>query len=132
MMTSHGTLFLSRKTKPQAMRAKDGVFALTLLAFDRQGTHQVEAYRLIWSGPGALAFWNARASEMQPGVALEVELTRVRPFIVEGKSTTAEINAHVNSLQLRPFNSNCSQHLQAKTHCSAYAASTDSYQHRSE
>lgn len=132
MMTSHGTLYLSRKTKPRGMHAKDGQFALTLLAFDRQGPHAVEAYRLIWTGPGALAFWQVRAAELQPGVPMDVELTRVRSFIVKGKNTGSEINAYVNSLQLRPTEGNCKQHLQAKTPSSACAASTDSYQHHSD
>lgn len=132
MMTSHGTLYLSRKTKPRGMHAKDGEFALTLLAFDRQGPHTVEAYRLVWCGPGALAFWTTRAAELQPGVPMAVELTRVRAFTQPGKHSGAEINAHVNSLQLLPSGGNCKQNIQAKTPSSAYAASANSYQHRSE
>lgn len=132
MITSHGTLYLSRKTKPRATTAADGVFSLTLLAFDRQGPHTVEAYRLVWSGPGALTFWQARAAELQPGVGLAVELTRVRAFTPPGKHSGAEINAHVNSLQLRPSGGKCGQDLQAKTVCIAHADETDSYQPCSE
>lgn len=127
MITSHGTLYLSRKTKPRATTAADGVFALTLLAFDRQGPHTVEAYRLVWSGPGALAFWQARSAELQPGVGLAVELTRVRAFTPPGKHSGAEINAHVNSLQLRPSGGKCGQDLQAVSPRSACLSSADSY-----
>jgi len=99
-MMSTGTLFLSRKTKPQAMRAKDGEFALTLLAF-----------------------WTLRANELQPGVALTVELTRLRAFSATGKHSSAEINACVNSLQLRPTAAN----FQDKTTSSPCESNAGSY-----
>lgn len=127
MMTCTGTLFLSRKTKPCGMTAKDGVFALTLLAFDREGPHTVESYRLIWNGPAALAFWETHAGELQPDVALAVELTRLQCLATQGQPLGSEITAHVNSLQLLPSHAKSSQHLQAKTHASPCMASVSSY-----
>lgn len=79
MMRAHGTLYLS-KTAPLATVAADGTFALTLLAFDRLGSHQVEPWRITHSGLGARLWWQCYQDEIQPGTPLHVALERIRTF----------------------------------------------------
>lgn len=99
MMTAHGLLFLG-KTRPLVTTAADGTFAVTLLAVDRLGPHQVEPWRITWSGPDAAQFWQERASAMQPGQPLAVELERIRTF-TNGRNAP-EFHAAVRALDLAP------------------------------
>ena len=55
-MQHTGTLFLS-KTRPLAGPVDSGTFQLQLFAVDRIGAHQVEPWRLLWTGPEAQLFW---------------------------------------------------------------------------
>ena len=100
-MISSGTLFLS-KTAPLCTRAADGTFALTLLAFDRIGVHQVEPYRITWSGPQAQAFYTDHSRSLKPGQPLTVALHSMRTFS-NGRHGTTEIACSANSIQLAPF-----------------------------
>ena len=102
MITASGTLYLS-KTSPLATRALDGTFALTLLAFDRLGVHQVEPWRITWSGPGAFRFWTTHGHHsLKPGQPIEVQLERIRTF-TSGKWATPESHAVATSIQLAPL-----------------------------
>ena len=122
MMVSTGTLFLSN-TKPLATVAADGMFALTLLAFDRMGPHMVEPYRITWCGPKAQAFYQAHQMSLVPGTALAVTLVNQRTF-TNGRNGTCETVATVKTLALDPY---CVARLQAKTPPSQIAACATSY-----
>ena len=126
-VTASGTWFLSRKTKPHATRAADGLFCLTLLVFDRQGPHTVEPCRASWFGNDAFDFHALHAQLLQPGVPLELELIKLRCFSAAGKHSSAEFHATVKSLQVLPFASKSSQYLQDKTAPSPCLASINSY-----
>jgi hypothetical protein len=78
-MNASGTLFMSQ-TRPLAHTAADGTFGLTLLAFDRIGVHQVEPWRITWSGPDALDFWQHSGERLKAGQPLHVDLKRIRCF----------------------------------------------------
>lgn len=99
-VTATGTWYLSSKTKPQATRAADGTFTLMLLCVDSQGPNKKEPYRVIWSGPAALAFWQTQAATLQPGVGLLMTLEKLRCFSAAGRHSGAEFHAHVKSLQV--------------------------------
>lgn len=116
-----GTYFLSRKTKPQATRAKDGTFALTLLVIDRIGPAlgEVESYLLTWSGPTANAFWDMHAADLTPGAALALEYEKQRLVISSGRHVQAQMLGEVKSLQVLPKAANCGQHKPASTPCTA-------------
>lgn len=98
-MQHTGTLYLS-KTRPQASTAADGTFQLQLFAFDRQGPHQVEPWRLVWTGEVAEAFLLRNGSELMPGTALSVQANRARAHIA-GRAG-AEIVAHVICCEIAP------------------------------
>jgi len=122
-MNTTGTLFLSN-TKPLTTVATDGTFALTLLAFDRQGPHTVEPYRITWAGPAAQQFHQVSAASLTPGRALVVHLHRLRSF-VNGRNATPEIVCSAKSITLDPY---CqATEKQAKTPASPYPASATSY-----
>lgn len=95
-MQAHGTLFLS-KQRPQVGTAADGVFQLQLLAMDRQGTHQVEPWRLTWAGAEAAAFWRNHQGAMTPGAVLQVQAERLRPH---NTRLAAEVHARVLSMRV--------------------------------
>lgn len=98
-MIAAGTLFLS-KTRPLATTAADGSYALTLLAFDRAGAHQVEPWRITYSGQPARAFLQAHERDLQPGQPLDVELERVRVF---STPRGPEMHASVTRIALLPL-----------------------------
>lgn len=98
-MQHTGTLILS-KTRPHASTAKDGDFQLQLFAFDRQGTHQVEPWRLLWAGAAAEAFLLRHGAALVPGTALHVRAERARSHVC-GR-VGAEIVAHVISCEILP------------------------------
>jgi hypothetical protein len=101
MMQSTGILFTG-KTKPLATTALDGTFALTLLAFDRIGTHQVEPWRITFFGQEAKAFWEAAQPALAtPGQPLLVEANRMRTF-GGGRYGTAEVQATATRIALAP------------------------------
>lgn len=99
MIAASGTLFLS-KTRPLATTAADGTFALTLLAFDRVWAHQVEPWRITYSGLDARRFWSAHEHDLLPGQPLSVELERVRVFATP---RAPELQAQVHSIALAPL-----------------------------
>jgi hypothetical protein len=101
MMQSTGILFTG-KTKPLATTALDGTFALTLLAFDRIGAHQVEPWRLTFYGPEARAFWDtAQPALATPGQPLLVEAQRLRTF-GGGRFGAPEVQATATRIALAP------------------------------
>ena len=99
MMRASGILYLSQ-TKPLATTAADGTFALTVLAYDRMGAHKVEGWRITWSGADALAWWQSTAPELKPGVALYVELERIRALA--SRAQAPEFMARVVLMYLAP------------------------------
>lgn len=100
-MRAEGILFTG-KTKPQATTARDGTFALTLLAFDRIGPHQVEPWRISYYGPDAQAFWKAESAALStPGLPLQVCADRMRTF-GGGRYGASEVTATVRSISLAP------------------------------
>jgi hypothetical protein len=101
MMTAAGTLFMSH-TKPLATRALDGTFALTLLAFDKIGPHQVEPWRITWSGPDAEAFWQDNAGQLVAGQPIHVSTNRLRTFTVAARNCGPEFVASAVKLHLAP------------------------------
>lgn len=73
-------LFLSN-TRPLATKSADGTFALTLLAFDRVGPHQVEPWRITWSGAKAAAFYNHHGlTDLKPGTPIYINAEKLRNF----------------------------------------------------
>lgn len=101
MMRANGVLFLG-KTGPLAIPAADGTFVLTLLAFDRIGTHQVEPWRITWGGEQAHRFYDENRSLLRAGQPIEVELECIRTFTV-GRYGAAESHAKACSIKLAPF-----------------------------
>lgn len=101
MMRATGPLFMGR-TEPLATTAANGVFALTLLAFDRMSPQRVESWRITFSGPAAQAFWQQHGPALRrPGQPLRVELERIMAFTSAREG--ALINAHATSIELAPW-----------------------------
>ena len=102
MMTAQGLLFLSR-TKPLVTKASDGMFALTLLAFDRLGTHAVEPWRVTWSGCKAERFWLIFKDQLKPGQPLTVRCERLRNFTNgDRRGGGPEFVVQATSIELAP------------------------------
>lgn len=99
-MISTGILFLSN-TAPRAGVSADGVFAVTLLAFDRIDTYQVEPYRITFTGANAREFWSDQHLTLLPGTALHVELDKLRTF-QNGRNGACETHAIVTSISIAP------------------------------
>lgn len=100
-MAASGILFLSR-TAPLAMRSRDGIFTLTLLAYSRLAEHQVEPWRIHWSGEEALYFWLSNEDSLLPGMPLRAELERIRSFTNGARNGRPEIHAVATHLALAP------------------------------
>ena len=100
-MTAQGMLFLSH-TKPLATRASDGTFALTLLAFDRIGPHQVEPWRMTWSGPRAEHFYAMAKDQLKAGQPLNVRVDKLRNFTNGARSGGPEFVVQAASIELVP------------------------------
>jgi len=100
MITASGTVYLA-KTAPLATQAADGVFALTLLAYDRLGVHQVEPWRITYTGEVAQAFWADCGADLQPGRPINITAQRLRTF-VNGRGGAAEVQAHATYIALAP------------------------------
>lgn len=98
-MRHTGMLFLSR-TQPQAAPARCGTFQLQLLAFDRIGPHQTEAWRIVWTGIAAHRFWNLHKAALKPGAVLRVELEAARTHALHCRPPSAEIHARVVNMEL--------------------------------
>ena len=92
------TLYLSAKTKPQARVADDGVFVLTLLTYAPIHGRIRDAWRLLWAGPAAQAWWSQNGADLQPGAALLVDVDLVRPFDASGRASGAEIHAAISAI----------------------------------
>lgn len=101
MMRAAGTLFLG-KTAPLATHAADGAFVLTLLAFDRIGPHQVEPWRITWTGQDAEAFYTTQRANLKAGQPLTVDLQRLRTFAL-GRMGTSEITAIAARIGFSPL-----------------------------
>jgi hypothetical protein len=101
MMTAQGMVFLSH-TKPLATTAADGTFALTLLAFDRMGPHQVEPWRITWSGCKAERFWSIFKGQLKPGQPLNVRCEKLRNFTNGARSGGPEFVVQATSIELAP------------------------------
>ena len=101
MMTASGMLFLSH-TAPLATRAADGTFALMLLAFDRMGPHQVEPWRITYSGARAEQFWLRFKDQLKPGQPLTVRCEKLRNFTNGQRSGGPEFVVQATSIELAP------------------------------
>lgn len=102
MMTAQGLLFLSH-TKPLVTKASDGTFALTLLAFDRLGTHAVEPWRVTWAGVKAERFWQIFKEQLKPGQPLTVRCERLRNFTNgDRRGGGPEFVVQATSIELAP------------------------------
>lgn len=97
-MQHTGLLFLG-KTRPLAGMASNGAFQLQMFALDRIGRHQVEPWRLLWTGPDAQRF-HAQHGEAGPGAgtALRVQCTHARAH--QAGRAGAEIVAHVATCEI--------------------------------
>ena len=100
MISAFGPLYLA-KTAPLATTASDGTFALTLLAMDRIAAHQVEPYRINFTGPQAFLFWEAHGPELVPGTPINVRLQHLRTF-TNGRNGAPEIHANAERIDLLP------------------------------
>jgi len=129
-MMATGELYLSRTT-PVAQVANDGKFVLTLLAYDRQGSHHVYPWRLVWAGREAQTFWDVHRAHLQPGTPLRVDLTQLRLVDGKGRNCGAETLACVNSLYLPVIAANPHQKNHTKNACSPHAACANPYENRS-
>lgn len=101
MMRATGILFMS-KTPPTAAVAADGVFNLTLLAYDRLGPQKVEPWRLIYSGERAREFWDFCEQRIQPGQPLHIDAERIR-IVTLPAPKVPEFQAHATRIQLAPL-----------------------------
>lgn len=101
--TFTGLLHLPKHAKPRTSTAADGTFQLTLPLRDRQGTHQVEPWMVLWSGPAAQQWWQANGEQLVPGASVKVQLTHLRAHGTNTRWGEApEIHARVQSLELAP------------------------------
>lgn len=100
MITAAGPLYLA-KTAPLATTAADGTFNLTLLAMDRIAAHQVEPYRITYTGPWAFLFWEAHGPELTPGTPISVKLQQLRTF-TNGRNGAPEIHARAEHIDVLP------------------------------
>lgn len=130
MMRASGTLFMGN-TPPLASTAADGVFALTLLAFDRIGAHQIEPWRITWTGQDAQAFWQDHGAALTYDQPLHVNLRRVRIFVNGKRGGGAEFMADVVQAYLPPLaghiGTKADPQLYAKTECSAHVVGVIRY-----
>ena len=101
MMTAAGMLFMSH-TRPLVTKASDGTFALTLLAFDRIGTHQVEPWRITWSGGKAEGFWASSKDQLKAGQPINVRVEKLRNFTNGARSGGPEFVVQASSIELAP------------------------------
>lgn len=92
------TLYLSSKTKPQARVADDGVFVLNLLTYAPIHGRIRDAWRLLFAGPQAQAWWQAHGADLVPGAELLVDVDLVRPFDASGRASGAEIHAAISNI----------------------------------
>ena len=98
---AHSGIWHMSKTRPQAQRAADGTFTVVLLVMDRQGPHQVEPWRVTYSGPQAQAWWDAEGNTLQPGDTLRLTLTHMRIHTVADRhAVRSEAQARVQELAL--------------------------------
>lgn len=97
------TLYLARKTKPQATVASDGTFVLTLLAYNPIHSCARDPWRLIWCGPAAQSWWAQHAASLVPGVQLVAMVDLVRPYDAAGRCSGAEIHAAISSMDVNPL-----------------------------
>lgn len=104
-MQHTGMLFLSR-ARPQVGRAKDGVFHIQLMAYDRLGQHQTETWRITYSGAAAERFWGQHEGDLKPGCALQVELEEARTHTIYTRPPVAEIRAKVVTMKHLPRSQN--------------------------
>lgn len=100
LMQAHGTLVLS-KTAPLATTAADGTFVLTLHGYDRQATHKVESWRVIFCGTPAKDFWQQCKAHLVPGRAVTLQAHRLRAT-GSGRFGGAEFEAHATTMALAP------------------------------
>ena len=96
-MQHTGELYLS-KAKPELKVLADGRYQLTMLTVDRLGAHQVEPWRLVWTGDEAKAFFDRAQAYLTPGQPVAVTLTHARCHRISG--LYAEIHAQVNTMSL--------------------------------
>ena len=108
-MIASGRLFLA-KTAPLATVAADGIFLLTLLAFDRLGAHQVEPWRITHSGLSAQLWWRCYQADLHAGTPVYVELKRIRTF---AGARGPEFHASVTRISLEPLPSTRFEHAPA-------------------
>ena len=80
--------------------SKDGTFALTLLAFDRMGHHQVEPWRITWSGPPALVWYAASKDQLKAGQPLNVRVEKMRNFTNGQRHGGPEFVVQATSIEL--------------------------------
>ena len=92
------TLYLSAKTRPQARVADDGIFMLQLLAYNPIRSGVRDAWRLLWAGADAQAWWQAHGADLVPGAELSVDVDLVRPFDARGRASGAEIHAAISNI----------------------------------
>ena len=98
---THTGIWHLSKTRPHAQRAADGIFTVQLLVMDRQGTHQVEPWRVTYSGEAAHAWWQAEGSGLQPGDTLRLALTHMRIHTTTDKHyPRSEAHARVQEIAL--------------------------------
>lgn len=98
-MIATGTLYLSKQT-PVGAVASDGKFVLQMLAYDRQAYRQVEAWRLLWVGADAQAFFESHRQHLTPGVPVQISAHKLCVLSSAGRHAAPEIQAQVTSLWL--------------------------------
>ena len=94
------TLYLALETKPQARVASDGLFVLTLLTYAPIHGRIRDAWRVLWAGTAAQAWWQQHGAGLVPGIGLLVDVNLVRPFGAHGRSGGAEIYAEAAAITI--------------------------------
>jgi len=117
-----GHFYLAKKTKPKAMVARDGTFAIQLLVFSHPAHRLTVPWRVTYSGAAAQAWWETSAGTLQPGAVLALSLTRLVIIDGSGRNFGAEMHADVTSLQVLPNQPQQSSKPYTKTSCQIHTA----------
>lgn len=106
-MNANGTLYL-RKIRPIARTDDSGEFRLELALVDNLGRNphtgreEKEAYRVLWAGPEAQAFWQAHQTDLTTGTPLRVELQRLRAGGTNTYPALPELQARAKTIEMMP------------------------------
>ena len=95
-MQATGLLYMT-KTRPVMKMSTRGVPMLSITAVHRIASHQVEPWKLTWTGAEAMAFMADHSQDLLPGQALRVTTKNMRSHVV---GAMPEIHADVLAIEV--------------------------------